>query len=95
MVVASTELSIEKNRFLLNKYRNKLKNIQGLESDDLSELEDSDDSNAENYFENDYADSDPGILFTSEEEDDRENQYHDDYDDERCIIMDDGDDYYY
>ena len=37
---------------------------------DLSELEDSDDSNAENYFENDYADSDPGILFTSEEEDD-------------------------
>ena len=62
---------------------------------DLSELEDSDDSNAENYFENDYADSDPGILFTSEEEDDRENQYHDDYDDERCIIMDDGDDYYY
>lgn len=39
MVVASTELSIEKNRFLLNKYRNKLKNIQGLESDDLSELE--------------------------------------------------------
>ena len=39
MVVASTELSIEKNRFLLNKYRNKLKSIQGLESDDLSELE--------------------------------------------------------
>jgi len=39
MVVASTELSIEKNRFLLNKHRNKLKKIQGLESDDLDELE--------------------------------------------------------
>lgn len=39
MVVASTELSIEKNRFLLNKYRNKLKRIEGLESDDLDELE--------------------------------------------------------
>ena len=39
MVKASTELSIEKNRFLLNKYRNKLKKLQGLESDDLGELE--------------------------------------------------------
>jgi ankyrin repeat protein len=60
----------------------------------LSELDDSNDSNAENYLGNEYPDSDPGILFTSEEEDE-DNQYHDDYDDERCITMGDGEDYYY
>ena len=59
----------------------------------LSELDDSNDSNAENYLGNEYPDSDPGILFTSEEEED--NQYHDDYDDERCMTMGDGEDYYY
>jgi len=39
MVVASTELTIEKNRFLLNKYRSKLQKIESLESGDLDELE--------------------------------------------------------
>ena len=54
MVVASTELSIEKNRFLLNKYRNKLKKINGLELEELNELEEEElkkeEIRQQNYF---------------------------------------------
>ena len=61
---------------------------------DLSELDDSNDSNAENFLGNEYPDSDPGIQFTSEDED-ANNQYTDDYENEMCLTTEDGEEYYY
>ena len=61
---------------------------------DLSELDDSNDSNAENFLGNEYPDSDPGIQFTSEDEDGN-NQYTDDYENEMCLTTEDGEEYYY
>lgn len=71
MVVASTELCIERNTFLVNKYKYKLKKLQKLEEEDLKELEEYE-KNKEVIRENNYFKYQPQRIKRTKNKSDKE-----------------------